>query len=113
MEMQISFVEKNERNTGKLMVGLFHWSAQAGREMLNCSAMNVVPGDIQLEMSKESLLNDGLLQVGNINLFLANNPYELTQGKKEAWQQAVNELSKSNLKYMTNPVRLSLSEGKN
>src|SRR5690606_2600311 len=55
---------------------------------------NAVPVIFSLEMSKESLLRRWIATIGNINLFLANNPYELTQRKKEAWQQAINELSK-------------------
>lgn len=69
------------------------------------SAMNndAVPVIFSLEMSKESLLRRWIVTIGNINLFLANNPYELTQRKKEAWKQAVNELYQKQFKIYDQP----------
>src|SRR5690625_2385399 len=54
---------------------------------------DVVPIMFSLEMSKESLLRRLISTIGNINLFVANNPNQLSEKKKQAWQQAVTELS--------------------
>lgn len=63
---------------------------------LEALKQDVVPVIFSLEMSKESLLRRLISTVGNINLFVANNPSELNDSKKRAWQQAVNTLSKYN-----------------
>src|SRR5690606_31556884 len=68
-------------------------SAMMLKFALSAMYNNAAPVIFSLEMSKESLLRRWIATVGNINLFLANNPYELTQRKKEAWQNAVNDLS--------------------
>src|SRR5690554_2085786 len=119
----LPFVEKNENgvSTGltdldKIIGGFQKGNSYilGGRPSMGKSAMmlkfalsamqnNAVPVIFSLEMSKESLLKRWIATVGNINLFLANNPYELTQGKKEAWQQAVNELSQKQFEIYDQP----------
>ena len=64
---------------------------------------NAVPVIFSLEMSKESLLRRWIATVGNINLFIANNPYELNESKKKAWQQAVQELSQMKFEIYDQP----------
>ena len=59
---------------------------------LSAIDQGVVPIIFSLEMSKESLLRRLIATVGNINLFLSNNPYELSQAKKDSWKQAVDTL---------------------
>lgn len=61
---------------------------------LEASKSGAVPLIFSLEMSKESLLRRLIATVGKINLFFARNPHNLTAGKKEAWQHAINELYK-------------------
>mgnify|MGYP001287861043 FL=1 len=119
----LPFVEKNESgvSTGlsdldKIIGGFQKGNSYilGGRPSMGKSAMmlkfalsamhnNAVPVIFSLEMSKESLLRRWIATIGNINLFLANNPYELTQRKKEAWQQAVNELSKKQFEIYDQP----------
>ena len=78
-------------------------SAMMLKFALSAMQNNVVPVIFSLEMSKESLLKRWIATIGNINLFLTNNPYELTQRKKEAWQQAVNELSQKQFEIYDQP----------
>lgn len=119
----LPFVEKNENgvSTGLLdldkIIGGFQKGNSyilGGRPSMGKSAMmlkfalsamynNAVPVIFSLEMSKESLLRRWIATIGNINLFLANNPYELTQRKKEAWQQAINELSQKQFEIYDQP----------
>src|SRR5699024_7749296 len=61
---------------------------------LEASKSGSVPLIFSLEMSKESLIKRMISTVGNINLFLTNQPHKLTESKKESWQYAVNELFK-------------------
>jgi len=61
---------------------------------LEASKAGSVPLIFSLEMSKESLIKRMISTVGNINLFLTNQPHKLTESKKESWQYAVNELFK-------------------
>src|SRR5690625_7747027 len=61
---------------------------------LEAIKQDAVPIIFSLEMDKESLLRRLISTIGNINLFLANNPYELSLNKKEMWQRAVNTLKK-------------------
>ena len=126
MEMHdLPFIEKSESgvSTGlsdlDKIIGGFHKGNSyilGGRPSMGKSAMmlkfalsamqnNAVPVIFSLEMSKESLLKRWIATLGNINLFLANNPYELTQRKKEAWQQAVNELSKNQFEIYDQPAQ--------
>lgn len=60
---------------------------------LEAMKQDVVPIMFSLEMSKESLLRRLISTIGNINLFVANNPNQLSEKKKQSWQQAVTELS--------------------
>lgn len=119
----LPFVEKNENgvSTGltdldKIIGGFQKGNSYilGGRPSMGKSAMmlkfalsamhnNAVPVIFSLEMSKESLLRRWIATIGNINLFLANNPYELTRGKKEAWQKAVNELSQKRFEIYDQP----------
>lgn len=76
---------------------------------------DVIPVMFSLEMSKDQLLRRLISTVGNINLFLARNPHELSDGKKRAWQKASNELynlefeifdkSMQTLQYMRSQIR--------
>lgn len=52
----------------------------------------IVPITFSLEMPKVELLRRMIATIGNINLFIARNPYELTDSKKKEWQRAINEL---------------------
>ena len=119
----LPFIEKNESgvSTGlsdldKIIGGFQKGNSYilGGRPSMGKSAMmlkfalsamhnNAVPVIFSLEMSKESLLRRWIATMGNINLFLANNPYELTQRKKEAWQQAINELSQRQFEIYDQP----------
>ena len=121
----LPFVEKNESgvSTGlsdldKIIGGFQKGNSYilGGRPSMGKSAMmlkfalsamnnNATPVIFSLEMSKESLLRRWIATIGNINLFLANNPYELTQRKKEAWQQAVNELSQKRFEIYDQPAQ--------
>lgn len=121
----LPFVEKNENgiSTGLLdldkIIGGFQKGNSyilGGRPSMGKSAMmlkfalsamqnNAVPVIFSLEMSKESLLRRWIATVGTINLFLANNPYELTQRQKQAWQQAVNELSQKQFEIYDQPAQ--------
>lgn len=60
---------------------------------LEAMKQDVLPIIFSLEMSKESLLKRLISTIGTINMFAANNPNELPDSKKQAWQQAVTELS--------------------
>lgn len=60
---------------------------------LEAMKQDVVPIMFSLEMSKDLLLKRLISTVGTINLFATTNPNELSTAKKDAWQQAVNELS--------------------
>ena len=64
-----------------------------------------VPIIFSLEMSKESLLRRLISTLGNINMFLANNPYELTDSKKQAWQQSIKELSEMDFEIFDQPAQ--------
>lgn len=121
----LPFVEKNENgvSTGLLdldkIIGGFQGGNSyilGGRPSMGKSAMmlkfalsamynNATPVIFSLEMSKESLLRRWIATVGNINLFIANNPYELTERKKQAWQQAVQELSQMKFEIYDQPAQ--------
>src|SRR5690625_2967947 len=58
-----------------------------------------------LEMDKELILMRLISTIGNINLFLANNPYELSHTKKEMWQRAVNTLKKQTFEIYDQPAQ--------
>lgn len=64
-----------------------------------------VPIIFSLEMSKESLLRRLISTIGSINLFLANNPYELSEGQKKAWQNAINILSNFDIEIFDQPAQ--------
>src|SRR5690625_910123 len=57
---------------------------------------DIIPIMFSLEMSKESLLRRLIATIGNINLFMSRNPHELSNSKKEAWQQAISRLYELN-----------------
>lgn len=78
-------------------------SAMMLKFALSAMYNNAVPVIFSLEMSKESLLRRWIATVGNINLFIANNPFELTESKKKAWQQAVQELSQMKFEIFDQP----------
>lgn len=78
-------------------------SAMMLKFALSAMQNNATPVIFSLEMSKESLLRRWIATVGNINLFIANNPYELTERKKQAWQQAVQELSQMKFEIFDQP----------
>src|SRR5690606_28130819 len=78
-------------------------SAMMLKFALSAMYNNAVPVIFSLEMSKESLLRRWIATIGNINLFLANNPFELSTRKKEAWQQAINELSQKQFEIYDQP----------
>lgn len=80
-------------------------SAMMLKFALSAMYNNAVPVIFSLEMSKESLLRRWIATVGNINLFIANNPYELTERKKQAWQQAVQELSQMKFEIYDQPAQ--------
>lgn len=61
---------------------------------LEALKQDVVPVIFSLEMSKESLIRRLISTIGNINLFIANNPYNLVESKKQLWQKAINTLKK-------------------
>jgi len=61
---------------------------------LSAAENGAVPLIFSLEMSRESLLRRLIATVGQINLFFARNPHNLSDGKKQAWQQAIDELYK-------------------
>lgn len=61
---------------------------------LEAIKQNAVPIIFSLEMSKESLLRRLISTIGQINLFIANNPYNLTNQQKETWQRAIKTLKK-------------------
>lgn len=61
---------------------------------LSASQSGAVPLIFSLEMSKESLIRRLISTIGTINMFIAKNPNELQESKKQAWQQSVRELQK-------------------
>src|SRR5699024_6446628 len=61
---------------------------------LSASQNGAVPLIFSLEMSKESLIRRLISTIGTINMFIAKNPNELQESKKQAWQQSVRELQK-------------------
>src|SRR5699024_4539698 len=61
---------------------------------LSASRSGAVPLIFSLEMSKESLIRRLISTIGTINMFIAKNPNELQESKKQAWQQSVRELQK-------------------
>lgn len=126
MEMHdLPFIEKNENgvSTGlsdldKIIGGFQKGNSYilGGRPSMGKSAMmlkfalsamqnNAVPVIFSLEMSKESLLRRWIATVGTINLFLANNPYELNESKKKAWQKAVQKLSQMKFEIYDQPAQ--------
>lgn len=62
--------------------------------VLNAAQNGAVPIIFSLEMSKESLIRRLIATIGDINLFYTRNPHKLSEGKKERWKQAINELYK-------------------
>lgn len=52
----------------------------------------IVPITFSLEMPKKEIIRRMISILGNINLFIARNPYELTESKKKEWQRAIQEL---------------------
>src|SRR5699024_8162727 len=61
---------------------------------LEAMKQNVTPVIFSLEMSKESLIKRFISTIGKINLFIANNPHNLSDRQKETWQKAINTLRK-------------------
>src|SRR5690625_5193305 len=72
---------------------------------LEAMKRDVVPVIFSLEMSKESLLRRLISTVGQINLFIANNPYELTSEQKKTWQKAINTLKKYEFEIYDQPAQ--------
>lgn len=64
-----------------------------------------IPLMFSLEMSKESLLRRLIATIGEINLFYARNPHNLTDGQKKKWQQAVNELKDMDFEIYDKPLQ--------
>jgi len=61
---------------------------------LAAARKGIVPITFSLEMPKKELLRRMISMIGDINLFIARNPYQLTKSKKVAWQEAVKELNR-------------------
>lgn len=72
---------------------------------LEAIKQGAVPIIFSLEMDKESLIRRLISTIGQINLFLANNPYELSNTKKEMWQRAVNTLKKQTFEIYDQPAQ--------
>ena len=62
--------------------------------VLEATKQGAVPIIFSLEMSEEQLLRRLISTIGTINLFLAKNPSQLLENKKQDWQMAINELYK-------------------
>lgn len=80
-------------------------SATMLKFMLSASKGGAMPIIFSLEMSKESLTRRLIATIGQINLFFARNPHSLTDSKKKAWQNAINELHKLDYEIFDKPMQ--------
>ncbi len=80
-------------------------SATMLKFMLSASQKGAMPIIFSLEMSKESLTRRLIATIGQINLFFARNPHSLTDSKKKAWQDAINELYKLDYEIFDKPMQ--------
>ncbi|MFD2658576.1 replicative DNA helicase [Gracilibacillus thailandensis] len=73
--------------------------------VLEAIEQDAVPLVFSLEMSGEELTRRLVSTIGEINLFIATNPYELSDRKKDDWKYATNELFKKDYEIYDKPMQ--------